>query len=209
MKLSLFTISISLLYSSSFSFVSQPVTVRNSLVLNAVELTPEPEGGDVLTSLKTMEGSRMKNMGEVEGVKDEHGTVYKFWLTATAEGALVKKLNTEVLKDASKKAEFPGFRKGQIPPYAMPQIRVFSVQEGIIQTVQSAVDAYGLKSISGSNGEVQVLEDIAEIAKDYKVGDDIQFTATLNAIFDPEQVAAKDDKPADDSVIDVEVEESA
>lgn len=111
MKLSLFTISISLLSQCATSFVSQPVHVRNSVILNAVELAPEPEGGEEITSLKTMEGSRMKNMGEVAGVKDKDGTVYKFWLLCTAEGALVKKLNTQVLKDAAKKADFPGFRK--------------------------------------------------------------------------------------------------
>lgn len=89
----------------------------------------------------------------------------------------------------------------------MPQIRGFAVQEGIIQTVQSAVDAYGLKALSGSNGEVEVLEDIPEMAKGYTVGDDIQFTATFNAVFDPEKVQA--DEPADESVVDVEVEEVA
>lgn len=81
------------------------------MILNAVELVPEPEGGDEITSLKTMEGSRMKNMGEAEGAKDDDGTVYKFWLKATAKGSLVKELNTKVLKDAAKKANFPGFRK--------------------------------------------------------------------------------------------------
>merc|ERR1711976_729906 len=119
-------------------------------------------------------------MGEVEGKSQEDGPVYKFWLSATAEGALIKGLNTQVLKDAAKKANFPGFRKGQVPPYAMPQIKGFAVQEGIIQTVQSAVDAYGLKSLSGSEGEVEVLEDIPEIAKACKVGEDLQFTATFN-----------------------------
>jgi hypothetical protein len=80
-------------------------------MLNAVELAPEPEGGEEVTALKTMQGSRMKNMGKVKGAKDDDGTVHKFWLMATAEGVLVKKLNTDVLKDAAKKAEFPGFRK--------------------------------------------------------------------------------------------------
>lgn len=31
----------------------------------------------------------------------------------------------------------------------MPQIRTFAVQEGLITTVKSAVEAYGLKSIAG------------------------------------------------------------
>lgn len=54
-----------------------------------------------------------------------------------------------------------------------------------------------------------MLEDIPEVAKDYKLGNDIQFTATFNAIFDPEKVESKEEAPADDIVIDVAVEESA
>ena len=114
MKFSSVTIALALLASQCSAFVSQPSIglARNHVVaLNAVELEPEPEGGEELTSLKTMDGSRMKNMGEVQGVKDDDGTVYKFWLTATAKGDLIKELNTKVLKDAAKKANFPGFRK--------------------------------------------------------------------------------------------------
>jgi hypothetical protein len=114
MKLSLITFSLALLSQGCTAFVSQPSMVRNSMSLSAVKLTPEPEGGEELTPQSTMEGSRMKNMGEAEGVNDDDGTVYKFWLQATAQGALVKQLNTKVLKDASKKAEFPGFRKVRI-----------------------------------------------------------------------------------------------
>ena len=87
----------------------------------------------------------------------------------------------------------------------MPQIRGFAVQEGIIQTVQSAVDAYGLKSLSGSDGEVEVLEDIPEVAKNYKVGDDIAFTATFQAVLNPELAAASSE---DATVVDVEAEEA-
>ena len=58
-----------------------------------------------------------------------------------------------------------------------------------------------------SNGEVEVLEDIPEVAKAYKVGADIQFTATFNAGFDPELQAAAAPVPADETVIDAEVEE--
>jgi Bacterial trigger factor protein (TF) len=171
----------------------------------AVELEPEPEGGRTLTAVKTMAGSHMKNMGEApEGTKSDDGsTVYKFWLKARAEGALLKDIHSTVLRDASKKAEFPGFRKGQVPPYAMPQIRGFAVQEGIIRTCQSAVDAYGLKSLSGSAGEVQVLEDIPALASSYKLGDDVEFTATFNAIYDPALQTS-----TEDGIIDVESTEA-
>lgn len=97
------------------AFVTQPAFSgrRSALVLNAVELEPEPEGGEEIQAVSTMPGSRMKNMGEATGVKAKAGagTAYNFWLTAQADATLIKTINTRVLKDASKKAEFPGFRK--------------------------------------------------------------------------------------------------
>ena len=198
------------------SSVSASSSTSTSLYA-AVELKPEPEGGEELTAIKTLDGSRMKNMGEAEGVTSEDGaTVYQFWLKAKVEGALIKELHSEVLKQSAKKANFPGFRKGQVPPYAMPQIRGFAVQEGIIQTCQSAADAYGLKSLKGSAGEVEVLEDIPEVAQDYKLGDPVEFTAVFKATFDPAvsrpgSAAAADDSSSTttDDVIDVEAEETS
>ncbi|KAL3911446.1 MAG: hypothetical protein SGILL_007278 [Bacillariaceae sp.] len=178
-------------------------SAASSSVLFAIELEPEPEGGEELTAVKTMDGSRMKKMEEAEGVSSDDGTAYKFWLSANVEGALVKEIHTEVLKQSAKNANFPGFRKGQVPPFAMPQIRGFAVQESIVRTCQSAVDAYGLKSLSGSDGEVEVLEDIPALAEKYKLGDDLQFTATFNAVYDPANAPAAS---SDDGAIDVEAE---
>ena len=59
-----------------------------------------------------------------------------------------------------------------------------------------------------SKGEVEVLEDVPDMAKAYKVGDNLQFTATFKAIFNPENTPAKAAAPAaDDTVIDAEIEE--
>ena len=175
------------------------------------ELVAEPEGGEEIFAVKTMAGSRMKKMGEAEnltGVRDDDedadATIYKYWLQAKVEGSLVKEIHSTVLKESAKKANFPGFRKGQVPPFAMPQIRGFAVQESIVRTCQSAVDAYGLKSVSGSDGEVEVLEDIPDVAKTYKLGDDLEFTATFNGIEDP--AAQPKEEPAADDVVDVEAE---
>jgi len=68
------------------------------------------------------------------------------------------------------------------------------------------VDAYGLKALSGSDSEVEVKEDVPEMAQSYKVGDNLQFTASLKAVYDPELKQESDAK--EDGVIDVEVEEA-
>lgn len=89
----------------------------------------------------------------------------------------------------------------------MPQIRGFAVEESIVRTCQSAVDAYGLKSLSGTDGSVEVLEDIPEVANSYKMGDELQFTATFNAVFDPAVAKASSDTADADGIVDVEAEE--
>jgi FKBP-type peptidyl-prolyl cis-trans isomerase (trigger factor) len=151
------------------------------------ELKAEPEGGEELTPIASMAGSRMKNMGVDAGTKSEDGSdVYTFWLTADADGKLIKEYRTTVEKDAAKKANFPGFRKGQVPPYAQPQMTMFAIQEAVIKTCESAVAAYGLKSLPGSDGSVEVFEDIKDITKGYKIGSDVTFTASFKASFDAE-----------------------
>lgn len=164
----------------------------------AYELKPEPEGGEEIESIDTMNGSRMKNMGLAEGIKDEDGEdAFTYWLSAEADGKMIKEFRVQVEKDASKNANFPGFRKGQIPPYAQPQMTMFALQEGIIKTCEAAVSAYGLKALSGSEGSVEVHEDVKDIVKGYKVGDSVQFTATFKASVDKEK-QTEEEEPAEE-----------
>ena len=67
----------------------------------------------------------------------------------------------------------------------------FAVQESIIKTVEAVVEAYGLKSLPGSEGEVTVHEEVELIAKTYKSGDSVPFTATLKAGLNPDKPLIK------------------
>eukprot|EP00547_Thalassionema_nitzschioides_P000020 CAMPEP_0194209144 /NCGR_PEP_ID=MMETSP0156-20130528/7370_1 /TAXON_ID=33649 /ORGANISM="Thalassionema nitzschioides, Strain L26-B" /LENGTH=177 /DNA_ID=CAMNT_0038936253 /DNA_START=233 /DNA_END=766 /DNA_ORIENTATION=- len=163
-----------------------------------VELVAEPEGGEELTASSSMEGTRVKKLEEADGLKSNDGPVYKFWLKSLASGDLIKEYKITLLKDAKKKANFPGFRKGQVPPYAMPQITGFAIQESLIKTVEQAVAAYALKSLPGSDGQVEILEDVEELCKGYKDGTSLEFTATLNCAFDPEVVTVEASAVEDD-----------
>lgn len=69
--------------------------------------------------------------------------------------------------------------QGQVPPYALPQIAQFAIQESVVKTVEAVVEAFGCKSLAGSDGEVNVNEDVAAMAKGYKNGDSLSFTATV------------------------------
>jgi len=171
---------------------------------SAADAAPAGEGGEELAkSTSSLPGSRMKNMG----ADDEEG-VFRFWLSATAEGVKVKKLRAQCEREASRKANFPGFRKGQVPPYAQGQITSFAVQEAIIKTCEISLEAYGLESLPGSAGEVTVIENIKDLCRGYKVGTDVAFTATYRGKFDSAAQAAME-PPADESspqnvVVDVE-----
>ena len=69
--------------------------------------------------------------------------------------------------------------------------------------MEATVAAFGLKSLPGSDGEVQILEDVQQMCKGYNAGDSLPFTATLKCAFGNAQVVTV---PAIDSVMDVEVE---
>ena len=91
---------------AAFAPIVNSQTISSTL-LRAAELKPEPEGGEELTAMSSsMPGSRMKNLG----AEDEED-VFKFWLSATAPGDKVKQLRMQTEREASKKANFPGFRK--------------------------------------------------------------------------------------------------
>jgi len=191
MKLSIFATLALASSCSAFSpiaFTTRTTAISTSTqMMMACELKAEPEGGEEIPSVATMTGSRMKNMGPAPDTKDDNGEVFTFWTTAIADGKMIKGFRVQVEKDASKSANFPGFRKGQIPPWAQPQMTTFAVQEGIIKTCEAAVAAYGLKPLSGEAGSVEVHEDIKDICKGYKVGTSVEFTATFKAIFDAEK----------------------
>lgn len=158
-----------------------PQSITSSSLLRAAELKPEPEGGEELTKISSsLPDSRMKNMGPAE---DGGEGVCNFWLTAKADGERIAKLRQQTEKEASKNANFPGFRKGQIPPWAQPQMMRFAVQEALIKTCEESLEAYGLESLPGSSGEVTVNEDIKDICKGYKKGD-ISFTANYKGKLD-------------------------
>ena len=73
--------------------------LRAAAAAAAVELKPEPEGGTELLkmSLSSLPGSRMKNLGPDSDASD--ADVYKFWLTAIADGAQIKKLRDQTEKE--------------------------------------------------------------------------------------------------------------
>lgn len=169
------------------------------------ELKPEPENGSDVSILPSIGADnvrsdgfvvKLKDLGEVD--KDDEAydleeklgaKAHNFWLSVVAEGEEIQKIRTALAKDAAKNANFPGFRKGQIPPYAQPKMTTFALQEGMVKACQNAITRYGVKEINVDTlGTVTFNEDVEKIANkyDYKSCPSVPFTANFRAIFDPE-----------------------
>jgi hypothetical protein len=93
------------------AFVPSPVAPMRARLMMVV-LEPELEGGKEMAPVSSsLANCRMKEMEEITGKNKDEEQVYKFWMTAEAEGSLIKEIRAQILKDAAKKANFPGFRK--------------------------------------------------------------------------------------------------
>lgn len=161
-----------------------------------VELKPEPEGGIELPLPKGCTDFRMKEMRELDpaeveakysrsggstsdGEEGPPKPTHEFWMTGMIDTFGIELNKKALLKDMKAKANFPGFRKGQVPPYAMPQVVLFSIQDALINTVKVMVEEFGLNN----GGEVTIHEDVEAIARSYKAGTNITFTASVEAAY--------------------------
>jgi hypothetical protein len=90
---------------TSSAFVMSPLinSFHGALSMAQVDLIPEPEGGQELIPTNTMDGTRMKLMGEADGLTSNDGTVYKFWMRTVAQGELIQKFKIDILKESKKK----------------------------------------------------------------------------------------------------------
>jgi len=195
-----------------------------------IELVATPEGGADVTPLSGGASGdeqslndefvvRVKDMGPVEDndAAKEYGasigaTVHNFWLTALAPGDAISKTRIIVLKDASKNAQFPGFRKGQIPPYAQPKMTNFALREVIVSSCQDALVKFGVKCLdkeAGELGDIIFNEDVDDISKKYdiKTCPSVPYTANFMGIFDPDAVRevvedAEESTPETTSVVE-------
>jgi hypothetical protein len=91
-------------------FLSAAVRLASHLRAVIVELEPEPVQGEELIASTTLPRCRMKLLEPIANAKSST-EAYIFWMTAEVDGALFKEIRAQILKDASRKANFPGFRK--------------------------------------------------------------------------------------------------
>ena len=95
--------------SSAFLIQQSPMhmttatTTTSTSRMAQVELIPEPEGGQELIPLNTMDGTRFKLVDKVDSLTSDDGTVYKFWMQTVAKGELIQQFKMDILKESKKK----------------------------------------------------------------------------------------------------------
>ena len=61
-------------------------------------------------------------------------------------------------------------KKGQIPPWAKPQLKTFCVEDTINNAILDAIESAELTALDGEDKKAEVLEDVKAIIEGYKVG---------------------------------------
>mmetsp|Transcript_13726 Transcript_13726/g.40154 ORF Transcript_13726/g.40154 Transcript_13726/m.40154 type:complete len:296 (-) Transcript_13726:199-1086(-) len=187
------------------------------------ELAAEPEGGEGVQPLVAGTEEigdfiiRIKDLGPVDesdeayDLKEELGTpVHNFWLTALVNGKDVQKTRNIVLKDSAKHANFPGFRPGQIPPYAQPKMTFFALQETLVSSCQQSIKIFGVNEINKDQlGAVTFNENVEDLSKIYdtKKCPSIPFTANFRGSFDPDAVRQSAEEDATENEAEEESDE--
>ncbi|CAM9518388.1 unnamed protein product [Chrysoparadoxa australica] len=109
-------------------------------------------------------------VGSVEEVLDAAEGINSYAFEIEVPGERTDRVWRNVGKELKKNANFPGFRKGQIPPYAMAETWNFTIQECINESVLQAMAAHGLVKADEKEAEADIKEKFEDIKKVFKAG---------------------------------------
>lgn len=181
---------------------NSPASVRVR-PLQAFRLRAEAQGDVVPCNIEDVEIRRNDALPIEDSMQLEEGQMaYNYFLKMTVPGETTKEYMKEIEKDAKKNANFPGFRKGQIPPWAKPQLKSFCVETALNDGIMDAMESAKLTALDGENKKAEILEDVKELTKGFKIGTPLTFTATFSA---KEYIDASPEPQAE--IIDAEVAE--
>eukprot|EP00617_Octactis_speculum_P018381 CAMPEP_0185770506 /NCGR_PEP_ID=MMETSP1174-20130828/59510_1 /TAXON_ID=35687 /ORGANISM="Dictyocha speculum, Strain CCMP1381" /LENGTH=199 /DNA_ID=CAMNT_0028455967 /DNA_START=53 /DNA_END=652 /DNA_ORIENTATION=+ len=175
-------------------------------------LRAEPEGVAVTCNIADVDIRRLEALPDKDTIQLEDGqTAHKYFLKMTIPGETTKEYMKEIEKDSKKNADFPGFRKGQIPPWAKPKLKTFCVETALNDGIMDAMESAKLTALDGEDKNAEVLEDVAELIRGYKIGTPLSFTASFSAkeyvvVETPEEPEVIDAEVVDAEVVDAEVE---
>ena len=190
---SLLLLMLTLLVSTN-GFLFSKISIRHvPFSLAAFPTEPEPDSGTLLEQLSSVSDLRLNKLTRCKTLQtnvlgsrnpEQNPEVNNYWVTSVAPSSAIKETTKQLQIQAAKKAQFPGFRKGQLPPHAKKKIVGFAVRESIQDQMKFVIQqGYGLETVKkneSDEGDITFLENIDELTQAYKEGEDVPFTACFS-----------------------------
>ena len=101
---------------------------------------------------------------------------HKYTFTVTVPGDMSMDSYTTIMKDFKKNAQFPGFRKGTIPPFMLPKVKQFVILDCLEKTLSEAVKEEGLMLADDEVKPTLDDEQTKVLTKDFKEKDGFKYT---------------------------------
>lgn len=114
-----------------------------------------------------------------------------------------KNKRRQTMQTMKQHANFPGFRKGSIPPYILKDLDQFVLRDSCDELLEQALTELDLSKVDGDEGEPEM--DIDAMFKAFKSGEDFTFTCEIQT---RQKVSEADPEDLEDVVAtDVEMKE--
>mmetsp|Transcript_1920 Transcript_1920/g.5775 ORF Transcript_1920/g.5775 Transcript_1920/m.5775 type:complete len:207 (-) Transcript_1920:119-739(-) len=137
---------------------------------------------------------RLETLFGVEG-QGEVTAKYRFGLEVSGDKS--KEIFQNIFSEFKKNAKFPGFRKGQIPPFMKVEINRFALEECLTNSLSSALEQNNLKMSEGDKVIPDYSPKVSEMRKKFKPGQPIEYTVEVACVENSE--ASQDSSPAPDA----------
>lgn len=103
--------------------------------------------------------------------------IAKYKLVLNIPGTYSRKVRKESVRQMKKQANFPGFRKGDIPPFIRKDIDGFVLNDSVDDMVKEACNELKMKCAEGEANVPQF--DMEELKARFQVGTDCEFECTV------------------------------
>eukprot|EP00287_Rhodomonas_sp_CCMP768_P025260 CAMPEP_0202853014 /NCGR_PEP_ID=MMETSP1389-20130828/90265_1 /ASSEMBLY_ACC=CAM_ASM_000865 /TAXON_ID=302021 /ORGANISM="Rhodomonas sp., Strain CCMP768" /LENGTH=208 /DNA_ID=CAMNT_0049531553 /DNA_START=7 /DNA_END=634 /DNA_ORIENTATION=+ len=113
---------------------------------------------------------------KMEKMEDLDGGAAKYQFTVDVDGQMSKDSYIAIMKDFKKNAQFPGFRKGTIPPFMIPKVKSFVILDCLEKTLGEAVREQGMELADEEKKPTLSDEQVSTLTKEFQEADGFQYT---------------------------------
>eukprot|EP00188_Purpureofilum_apyrenoidigerum_P001982 Plantae.Rhodophyta-Purpureofilum_apyrenoidigerum.ctg21625.p1 GENE.Plantae.Rhodophyta-Purpureofilum_apyrenoidigerum.ctg21625~~Plantae.Rhodophyta-Purpureofilum_apyrenoidigerum.ctg21625.p1 ORF type:complete len:190 (-),score=46.88 Plantae.Rhodophyta-Purpureofilum_apyrenoidigerum.ctg21625:269-838(-) len=143
------------------------------------------------------------------GEEGKGAVTAKYRFSVEVSGGKSKEIFQNIFSEFKKNAKFPGFRKGQIPPFMKVEINRFALEECLSTSLSSALEQNNLKLCEGDKVIPDYTPKVSEMRKMFKPGQPLEYTVEIACVEneeDPQESSTADEaagaaaSPASDAV---------